>query len=163
MSGNDEDLVPALVQQQIGFRCRGAVRAFGEDAALKLVGILLRDDAIDCRRHENVALHCEQLVRIDTVVLHEAAQCPLLRDVLISRFYVDPFLAVDGARVIANTHNLHAHLQREREGRDRAHVSEALDNRGALLRRHLQHLHRALDEINDPAARRFTPSFGAAD
>ena len=46
---------------------------------------------------------------------------------------------------------------------DRADVAEALDDRGAFLRVHLQHVHRALDQINDAASGRFAPAFGAAD
>ena len=34
--GNDEDLVPALVEDEVGFGRGRAVRAFGQDAALEL-------------------------------------------------------------------------------------------------------------------------------
>ena len=111
ISGNNEDFVPALVQEQVGFRAGRAVRALGQDAALDLVGVLFRDHAIDRARRENVARHLEQFVRVDPVALIEGAQVAFFLDMLLGGFDVDPLGIVKRRRMIADPDNLDPGLQ----------------------------------------------------
>ena len=64
---------------------------------------------------------------------------------------------------VAQPDDLHAALVGQAERRDRADIAEALHHGGAFARQHLQQIQRALDEIDDAAARRLAPPHGAAD
>src|SRR5213078_2101160 len=86
-----KDFVPTLVKNQICIRRRGAVGAFGEDAALELAGIFAGNHAIDCRWYKNVAWQSKKLVRVNMMALIKRTQVALLQHVLFGRFHVDSF------------------------------------------------------------------------
>src|SRR4029079_7966142 len=65
--------------------------------------------------------------------------------------------------MIADPDNFDAALVRERKSCHGTDVAESLYDRGAFLRIHFQHVHRALDEINDAPPGGFTPALGPAD
>src|SRR6266576_6347986 len=64
-----EHFVPTLVEKQIRIWRGRAVRAFGKDAALELIGILPGNHAIDRARSKNIARQREKLVRIYMIIL----------------------------------------------------------------------------------------------
>ena len=119
--------------------------------------------AIDRARSKNIARQREKLVRIYMIILSERPQVPLLDHVLLGCFNVDPFRIVNRCGVIADPDDFDAALVGQRQSCDRTDVAESLHDRGAFFRIHLQHVHRALDEINDAATSSFTPAFGPAD
>ena len=65
--------------------------------------------------------------------------------------------------MIADPDNFDAALVGERKGCHGADVAESLYDRGAFFGIHLQHVHRALDEIHDAATSGFAPAFSPAD
>ncbi len=121
------------------------------------------DDAIDRGWNEHVARHGEHFGGIDPVGFIERAEIALLEDVLLRFRDIDAVGIVERHRGIADPDNFHAGFERERERGDGSDVAESLDDRGGFLRVHFQHVHRALDEINDAASGRFAPAFRAAD
>ena len=97
------------------------------------------------------------------IILSERPQVSLFDHVLLRCFNVDPFRIVNRSGVIADTDDFDAALVSERQSCDRTDVAESLHDRGASSRIHLQHVHRALDQIHHTATGRFAPAFGAAD
>ena len=97
------------------------------------------------------------------IILSERPQVPLLPHVLLGCFDVDALGIVNRSGMIADPDDFDAALVRERQSCDRTDVAESLHDCGAFSRINLQHVHRALDEVNDAAPGGFTPAFGSAD
>src|SRR5205085_4537939 len=112
---------------------------------------------------EHVARHREHFIGIDTIGFVERAQVSFLDNMLLGFGDVDALRIIERHRRIAESDDFHAGLQGERQGRHGTDVSESLHDRSALFRIHLEHVHRALDQVNNAAPSRLTPSFGAAD
>src|SRR4029453_15588971 len=77
-----EDFVPAFFQNQVCLRRSRTIGGFGKDTAFELAGVLSVNYAIDCCRHQDIARHREEFVRIDMMVLVEGPQGPFLKNVL---------------------------------------------------------------------------------
>jgi hypothetical protein len=74
-----------------------------------------------------------------------------------------PFGIIKARRCVAEAGDFHAVLVGEAERGDGADIAKALDDGGALVGLHLEHIERALDEIDDAAPGRFAPPERAAD
>ena len=111
--GDDEELVPALVENEIGLRRGRAIRAFGQDAAFQFRGVARVDHAIDRGRHEHVARHREHFVRIDPVGFIESAKISFFDYVLLRFRDVDPVWIVKRDRGVADADDFHSRLERE--------------------------------------------------
>ena len=82
---------------------------------------------------------------------------------LLGRLHIDSLWIVNGSIGIADPDDLDATLECERESCDRPDIAEALHDGRAFVRVHLQHVHGALDQINDSAASSFAATFSPAD
>src|SRR6266404_2012496 len=95
--------------------------------------------------------------------LVKCTEISFFQNMLLCRLDIDSIRIVDRRISVADSDDFYTALVSERERSHRADVSETLHNRGAFFRIHLQHVQRALDEINDAASGRFAPAFSAAD
>ncbi len=107
---NNENLVPALIENFIRFRRRRPVRAFSQNATLQFGGIFFCDYAIHRARRQDIAFLHQHFVRIDAIALIECAQISFFQNVLLRRFHVDAFGIVNGSSRIANTHDFDSRL-----------------------------------------------------
>ena len=112
--GNNENFVPALIENHICFRRGRPIGAFSQNAALQFGGIFFRDHAIDRARRQDIAFLHQHFVRIDPIALIERAQISFFQNVLLRCFHVDSFGIVNGSGRIADTHDFDSGLQRER-------------------------------------------------
>src|SRR4029453_296196 len=79
--GNDEYLIPSLLENEI---CRGRGRSIGgfcQNAALQFRSIFFGNDAIHRSWNQHITSHGKELVRIDMVRLIERFQVSLLCDI----------------------------------------------------------------------------------
>src|SRR6266699_6702117 len=111
---NDKDLIPALLKDQIRFRRGRTICGFGENAAVQFPRIFAIDDPIDRRWYEHVALHRQQFVRIDMIVLAKRAQVSFLEHVLFGCLHINSFWIVKRREGITDAGNFEAGLERER-------------------------------------------------
>ena len=87
--GNNENLVPALIENFIRFRRGRPVRAFSQNATLQFGGIFFCDHAIDRTGRQDIAFLHQHFVRIDPIALVERAQISFFQNVLLCCFHVD--------------------------------------------------------------------------
>ena len=116
--GNHKHFIPALLENPVRFGRGRTVGGFGQDAALQFGRVFLVNHAIDCRRHQHVALHGEQLVWIDMLGLGERAQVSFFEHVLLGRFDIDPFWIVERDHRITDADHFKPSLECERKRRN---------------------------------------------
>src|ERR1700730_9427330 len=93
----------------------------------------------------------------------KCAQISFLLHMQFRRLYVDSLRIVNRGESVANPDYFDARLQTERKRRDRADIPKPLNNRSALFRVELEHIHGTLDQVNDPAAGGLSSTFGTAN
>src|SRR6266480_7956306 len=97
------------------------------------------------------------------IVLVKCAQVSFFQNMLLGRLDIDSFWIVDRGVGVADADDFDAALVSKRKGRNCADVSKTLNDRGTLFGIDLQHVQRALDQINDATSGRFASAFGPAD
>ena len=108
MSGNQEDLVAALVEHEVGVRRRRAVGAFRQHPAFQVFRDLGIDHALHCRRHQHVARQCENLARIEMQLVGEAGDAAMPARVEHQRGDIQPLGIVQRAGMIRDRDHLEA-------------------------------------------------------
>src|SRR6202035_5477092 len=93
------------------------IGGFGEDSAFESPGVLSVNYAIDCCRHQDIARHREEFLRIDMIVLGERSEGPFLKNVLFGGLDIYSFRIVDRRMCVANTNYFDTTLVAERAGR----------------------------------------------
>ena len=121
------------------------------------------DYPINRRRNKHIARQGEEFVWIDVIALGKRPQVSFLKNVLLGSFDINSFWIVDRGRVIADAHDFNAAFVCERKCGHRADVAKALNDGRALFRIDLQHVHSALDQVNDTASSRFAAAFSPAN
>ena len=107
--------------------------------------------AAERSRHEQLALHVEQLVARDLVDAVEARHAAGLLHVVGQRVGVDPVVVADAALGVGRRHDLAAHVLEEpsRPGPD---VAVALHHHAGVVRIQVQRLGGLLEHVGDAAA-----------
>ena len=150
-------------ENQVRVRRGGTIGSFSEAAALELPGVFSGNHSIDRRRNKNIARKCEEFLWINTIVLGKRPQVSLLQHMLFGGFDVYSLGVIKRGVRVADPDDLDATFVRQRQSRYRTDVAESLHNGGALFRIYFQHVHGALNQVNNAAPGRFTPALGTPD
>ena len=128
-----EDLVPALVQHQVGIRRGRAVGAFGQHPALQVFRDLGVDHPLHRRRHQHVARQHENLRGSKCSWLEKPAMLPCCRACRISARDIEPARDRAARRCDRDRDHLEA-IMMQLQRRIAADIAETLDDRGGTCR-----------------------------
>ena len=128
---NHEDLVLALLQDQIGLRRGRTVGALGQHAAFQLFRDLRIDHPLHRRRHQHVARQRQHLRGIEVQLVGEAGDAAVRARVAHQRRNIEPAWIVQRAGVVAHRDHLDAVLM-QFQRRIGADIAKALDHRGRV-------------------------------
>src|SRR5438045_6240902 len=156
---NYEHLVPVFFENYIRCRRRWTIGSLGQNATLDFACIRFVDHPIDRCRHEHVARKNEQFLWIDMIVLIESLERSIFQNMLLGRLHVDAFWILEGGVCSTDPDHLDAALECERKRCDGADITEPLHDGRTFVGIDFQHVHSALDQVNDTASGRFPSAF----
>ena len=155
---------PLSVEDLVGLRGRGRVRALEQDLGVEQVGVVGVDHAAERGGDEDVALEREQLLgrdRLDARAV-ELGQLAAAADVRLQRLGVEPVLGVDRAVGVGGGDDGAAELGHDARG-PRADVAEALDDDARVGGLQAERGRGLAEHVDEPAAGRRLAAVGALE